>query len=113
MANWEDVLGCYKEGLEEKERGNYMKAARLFRISYITFENCELPPFYIKSIADAGGNSQEEFLKIYPLLTDEQRERLKNEKRSLTTPATNLSDDFCWGWEKLVRHDYDMIENGL
>ena len=113
MANWYDVLDCYKEGLGEKEKGNFMKAARYFRISYITFENCELPPYYIQSIDDSGGNSHDEFRKLYPLLTDEQRELLRNEKRSLTSPATDWSDDFCWGWEKLVRHDYDMIENGL
>lgn len=28
MANWYDILDCYKEGLEEKEKGNFMKATR-------------------------------------------------------------------------------------
>ena len=113
MANWYDVLDCYKEGLEEKERGNYMKAARLFRISYIAFENCELPPYRIQSIADAGDDSHDEFRKIYPLLTDEQRELLRNERRGILSPVTDWFEDFAWGWEKLVRHDYEMIEKDM
>ena len=113
MANWYTVLDCYEAGLEEKAKVNLMKAARYFRISYITFENCELPPYYIQSIDDAGGNSHDEFRKLYPLLTDEQRELLRKERRGLLSPVTDWSEDFAWNWEKLVDHDFDMIEKDM
>lgn len=109
MANWEDVLGCYKEGLEEKEKGNFMKAARLFRIAYITFENCELPPFYIKSIDDAAAMAETRYWEVCKLLTPQERWILMTEKRGLAIPATDWGENFSWDWEKLVRHDQEML----
>ena len=53
MSSWHYITSYFEDGEKEREKGNYMAAARNYRICFMTFENCELPPFYIKSIDDA------------------------------------------------------------
>ena len=110
MSSWHYITSYFEDGEKEREKGNYMAAARNYRICFMTFENCELPPFYIKSIDDAAAMAETRYWEVCKLLTPRERWILMTEKRGLATPATDWGENFSWDWKKLVQHDEEMLK---
>lgn len=109
MSSWKDIILCFKEGEEARLKGDYMVAARLYRISYMTYDECDAPPFPMNGISDAADKAYKQYWEVCKLLTPYQRWMLMTEKRTLVTTV----DD---GWnassnrERLIRHDLEMLE---
>ena len=108
MKDQHGIIDAYEQGLIERDNGSYLKAARYFRIAYMIYENCDMYSF-CEGIKEAGSCAFEEFNKVMKLLSKSDRDILRNEQILRTYAVTDYSEAFAWGWENLVRHDYQMI----
>lgn len=109
MSSWHYITSYFEDGEKEREKGNYMAAARNYRISYMTYDECDAPPFPMNGISDAADKAYKQYWEVCKLLTPYQRWMLMTEKRTLVTTF----DD---GWnassnrEALIRHDQEMLK---
>ena len=109
MTGWQDIISHYNWGEEARLQGNFLAAARNYRMSFMTYDECDPPPFPISGISEAGDKAHKQYWEVCKLLTPYQRWMLMTEKRTLVTTV----DD---GWnassnrERLIRYDLEMLE---
>lgn len=115
MININDVIGAFEQGEISKENGNFLIAARYYRIASVALPHCELPP---RSLAPADlcqkidkvcDNVCDLYDQMYHLLTQEQRMMLRSEESSRRRIIDSKKNYYEWMWEDLVSYDYSMI----
>ena len=109
MSSWHYIISYFNDGEKARLQGDYMTAARCYRISYMTYDECDTPPFPMGGISDAGYEAYKQYWGVCKLLTPRQRWILMTEKRTLVVTF----DD---GWnvssnrEALIQHDIEMLK---
>ena len=108
MSQAGTILEAYKEAVIAQKEKRYLKAARLYRIANLAFENADVPDWG-KSIGDMGIEAGYLYWKMYRKLSREEKELLKFEKNLRTEQVMEGCPNFVWGWREIIKYDYKMI----
>lgn len=108
MSQAGTILEAYQEAVVAQKEKRYLKAARLYRIANLAFENADVPDWG-KDIGEMGIEAGHLYWKMYRKLSKEEKELLKIEKKSTTIQVMDEHPNFVWGWREMIRRDFEMI----
>lgn len=97
MSDLGGIEICYIEGKEQKEKKNYLCAARLFRMCHHYYEYGELPVYY-PLLKRYGLDAKRQYKDCKSKLTDETQHMLEKEEQ-----------EHHGNWREFVRHDSEKI----
>lgn len=115
MVDINDVIWAFEQGEIEKESGNFLIAARYYRVAMVSYSHCELPardtlpPTILEKIDKVCDNPYEQFHQMSHKLTPTQRLMLASEKNSRRRKIEPDKDYYEWMWKDLIRYDLAMI----
>ncbi|QFQ13567.1 hypothetical protein C7Y71_011435 [Pseudoprevotella muciniphila] len=98
MSQTGDVVMSYEEGKTAMKKGDFLTAARLFRICNYSYEYGELP-FYMSIVQEYGCKAVSRYEECLEKLPKEQREQLKAEEKVY----------YDEGWRTGVRYDIEQL----
>ncbi len=98
MSDLGNIDGTYKEGMVQKKRKNYLRAARWFRMCQKYYEYGELPVYY-KYLEEYGLDSFNQYEYCKSKLTEETQQMLDQEEK-----------EHFGSWREFVKFDYMKIK---
>lgn len=115
ITSYKDVIWAFEQGEKAQENGDFLIAARYYRVAMIAYSHCEfparetLPPTTLEKIDNACDNSFEQFHQMCHKLTPAQRLMLASEESSRRRKIEPGKEYYEWLWEDLIRYDLAMI----
>lgn len=102
MSQTGDVVMSYEEGKTAMKKGDFLTAARWFRICNYSYEYGELP-FYMSIVQEYGCKAVSRYEECLEKLPKEQREQLKAEEKVY----------YDEGWRTGVRYDIKQLTGNI
>lgn len=96
----------YEMAERAKQEGKYMLAARLYRISYMYWENEDFPPYDMRGL-NLYGNYEDCCKK----LDNKEQKILQIEEREFTDESVVYGSYFNWDWKDCVKNQLQIIMN--
>ena len=115
ITSYKDVIWVFEQGEKARENGDFLIAARYYRVAMIAYSHCEfpardtMPPTTLEKIDKVCDNSFELFHQMSHKLTPTQRLMLASEESSRRRKIEPDKEYYEWLWEDLIRYDLAMI----
>ena len=101
MSQTGDVVMSYEEGKTAMKKGDFLTAARWFRICNYSYEYGELP-FYMSIVKEYGTKAESRYEECLEKLPKEVREQLKAEEK-----------EYYGSWRSGVRYDIKQLTGNI
>ena len=104
MSEISSVIDSYESAQKAENEGNFLKAARYYRLCCLFYENGELPIF-VSQVQDYGESSYEDYIRCREKLDVKSQCMLDNEERRY------VKGDSYWiaSWREFVEEEYQRI----